>query len=188
MALATINAPGRCVVSGPPEAIAGFQEKLAGQRLRSSLLHTSHAFHSAMMDPILEPFIDEVRKVDLKPPRTPYVSNVSGTWITAAEATDPEYYATHLRQAVRFADGAGTLLEERRRILLEVGPGKTLVVLATRHPRRGDGHLLLPSINPPKARQPDDRQLLLDSLGQVWLAGVEVDWKGFYSSRRDGSV
>ncbi|MEE8524719.1 MAG: acyltransferase domain-containing protein [Thermoanaerobaculia bacterium] len=176
VSIATINAPGRCVVSGPAAPIAAFREELAGQRIRAAVLHTSHAFHSAMMDPILEPFTAEVRKIDLQPPRIPYVSNVTGTWITAAEATDPAYYATHLRRAVRFADGAGELLQAPNRVLLEVGPGNTLALLAGRHPASGDAHLVTSSIRHPRAKNVDDPALILETLGRLWTAGVEIDW------------
>jgi acyl transferase domain-containing protein len=177
VSIATINAPGRCVVSGPPQAVAAFRDALAEQRIRAAALHTSHAFHSAMMDPILAPFTDEVKKVGLRPPRIPYVSNVTGAWITDAEATDPSYYATHLRRAVRFADGAGVLLETPNRVLLEVGPGNTLATLAGRHPAVGDGHLVTSSIRHPRDTGVDDRAFVLETLGRLWTAGVEVDWR-----------
>ncbi len=179
VSVATINAPGRSVVSGPGPAIEAFRQKLAAQRVRARLLHTSHAFHSAMMEPILEPFTAEVAKVALEPPNIPYVSNVTGTWITDAEVTRPSYYATHLRRAVRFADGAGELLAEPRRVLLEVGPGNTLATLARRHPGRGDEHLMVASIRHPRSKD-DDVAFALAALAALWLAGVGVDWESFY--------
>ncbi len=180
ISIATINAPGRTVVSGPGPAIEAFRQQLRARRIRGAVLHTSHAFHSAMMEPLLEPFIDEVRKVELRPPEIPYVSNVSGTWITAEEATDPTYWATHLRRAVRFADGAGELLAEPRRVLLEVGPGNTLATLAGRHPAKGGGHVFAASIRHPRLKQTDDVEFLLATLGELWLAGVEIDWQAFH--------
>lgn len=185
LSIATINARGRTVVSGPADAVEAFRKRLAERRVRARLLHTSHAFHSAMMEPILEPFTAEVRRVELQPPRIPYVSNVSGTWITAAEATDASYWATHLRHAVRFADGAGKLLAERRRVLLEVGPGNTLATLANRHPAKGAEHLMVSSIRHPR-KKADDLAFLLETLAQLWLAGVEVDWRAVRDSRGDG--
>ena len=95
----------------------------------SRRLHTSHAFHSAMMDPVLDAFRTEVARVERRAPQVPFVSNVTGTWITEAEATSPEYWVRHLRQAVRFADGVQTLLSEPARVFLEVGPGRTLASL-----------------------------------------------------------
>ena len=180
VSVATINAPGRSVVSGPGPAIEAFSQKLKAQRVRARLLHTSHAFHSAMMEPILEPFTAEVAKVDLEAPKIPYVSNVTGTWITDEEATDPSYYATHLRRAVRFADGAGALLEEPRRVLLEVGPGNTLTTLTRRHPAKGEHHMSVASIRHPRSKDTDDVAFAFDALAELWLAGVEIDWGRVY--------
>ncbi|MHC5721310.1 MAG: acyltransferase domain-containing protein, partial [Nostoc sp.] len=95
-------------------------------------LHTSHAFHSQMMDSILLPFQEQVRKISLNSPKIPFVSNVTGTWITPAQATDPKYWVKHLRQTVRFSEGIAELLQQSKRILLEVGPGRTLSTLANK--------------------------------------------------------
>ena len=180
LSIAALNAPGRSVVSGPSEAIQELAKKLKGERVRCSALHTSHAFHSGMMEPILQPFIDVVSKVDLQAPTTPYVSNVTGRWITEAEATDPSYYAVHLRQAVRFADGVAKLFEEPNRLFVEVGPGNTLTTLSRRHPDKGEDHRLVSSIRHPKAKVADDLAFALDAVGQVWMAGAALDWKAFY--------
>ncbi|HVR99226.1 MAG TPA: SDR family NAD(P)-dependent oxidoreductase [Thermoanaerobaculia bacterium] len=183
LSLAATNAPSRSVVSGPEEAVRALEEELAGRAGRSvdcRRLHTSHAFHSQMMEPALAPFLDEVGRVELKAPQMPYVSNVSGTWITAAEATDPGYWARHLRGTVRFAEGLAALFEEPHRVLIEVGPGQSLATLARQHPARGAGHAVIASARHPKDDH-DDQAALLGALGQAWLAGVEVDWKGFYT-------
>ena len=129
LSLAVINSPGSCVIAGTIAAIDALEQQLLAQGVESRRLHTSHAFHSQMMEPILEPFIELVRKVKLNPPKIPYISNVTGTWITAAEATDPNYWALHLRQTVRFADGVEKLMQDSHPILLEVGPGRTLTTL-----------------------------------------------------------
>lgn len=179
VSIAALNAPGRSVVAGPAEAIAALAETLKGQRVRARTLHTSHAFHSPMMEPILEPFVAEVSNIDLQAPRIPYVSNVTGTWITAEEATDPQYYARHIVGTVRFADGVGVLLEDPDRILVEMGPGNTLVTLSQRHPAKGPGHSMLSSIRHPKSKESDDLAFLLTSLAQVWATGVSIDWRSF---------
>lgn len=132
LSLAAINAPSLCVVSGATESVDALQNQLASQGVECRRLHTSHAFHSSMMEPMLEPFIEQFKQVSLQPPQIPYISNVTGTWITAAEATDPSYWARHLRQTVRFACGMQQLLKEPAQILLEVGPGRTLSTLARR--------------------------------------------------------
>ncbi len=177
LSIAATNGPRRLVVSGPDEAIATLQERLAAERRPTQRLHTSHAFHSVMMEPILDPFTEAARKVVLRAPRIPYVSNVSGTWMTAEEATNPPYYARHLRQAVRYSEGVGELLAEPRRLLLEIGPGTTLISLTQRHPARQASHTLLASIPHPKDRELDQLAFVLESLGRLWLAGVEIDWQ-----------
>ena len=180
LAVAAINGPALCVVAGPAEAIARLERQLAQQGLDCRRLHTSHAFHSAMMDPIVGLFAEQVRAVDLQPPQLPYVSNVTGTWIMAAQATDPDYWARHLRQPVRFADGLRELLREPERVLLEVGPGQSLCTLARQHPDRTAGQAVLPSLRHPHDRQPDGA-FLFTTLGKLWLAGVALDGAGLYA-------
>ncbi len=182
LALAAVNAPGRCVVSGPHEAVAALGATLGARGVAARPLRTSHAFHSAMMEPALAPFAARCAGVELRPPRIPYLSNVSGAWVTAAEATDPGYWARHMRQAVRFADGVRELCKDPRLVLLEVGPGQTLAALARQHPERR-GRAVLSSLRHPRERQ-DDQAFLLRTLGQLWLAGVAPDWSGFYAGER----
>jgi acyl transferase domain-containing protein/acyl carrier protein len=181
--IGTINGPARCAVSGPKEAVEALRSWLAAQGIESRPLHTSHAFHSAMMDPMLEPFTAQVRTVALNPPQVPCISNVSGTWLTAEEATDPVYWAKHLRQTVRFAEGVGQLMKEPDYVLLEIGPGRMLTTLATRHPERSPEQIVLSSIRHPKTEQ-SDAAFLLTTLGKLWLAGVRVDWAGFHEQER----
>jgi acyl transferase domain-containing protein/acyl carrier protein len=124
-----------------------------------------------------------VAKLSLAPPRIPYVSNVTGRWITADEATSPDYWARQLRQPVRFAEGLRPLLAEPGRILLELGPGQTLTTFARRHPDRQDTHLLLPSLRRAQETVLDDA-LALETLGRLWLAGAPVDWDGLHAGGR----
>jgi acyl transferase domain-containing protein len=125
LALAAVNSGSRCVVAGPDQAIAELEDRLGSLAIQRRRVATSHAFHSQMMDPIVKPFADLVRGIKLNPPGIPYISNVTGAWITAAEATDPGYWSAHLRQTVRFADGLRTLTKTGEAVLLEVGPGRT---------------------------------------------------------------
>ncbi|MBW4553598.1 MAG: SDR family oxidoreductase [Aphanocapsa sp. GSE-SYN-MK-11-07L] len=180
LSLAAINGPSACVVSGVTEAIESLQNKLAAQGIDCRCLQTSHAFHSEMMEPILLPFMQRVQQVKLNPPQIPYLSNVTGTWITAQETTDPSYWAKHLRQTVRFAAGLDALLQDPNRILLEVGPGRTLMTFAKRHPNRVNGQGLLTSLRHPQESE-SDMAFLLQTVGQLWLSGVAVSWSGFYT-------
>ncbi|HQH74142.1 MAG TPA: type I polyketide synthase, partial [bacterium] len=115
LSLAAVNSSSFCVLSGPSPLVEELETHLTGQELDCRRLVTSHAFHSAMMDPVLEPFAEAVSKISLQDPAIPYISNVTGTWITPAQARDSQYWASHLRQTVRFADGLQTLMEEPER-------------------------------------------------------------------------
>ncbi len=180
LALAAINGPSVCVVSGPRSAIDELHNRLTEEGVDCRRLHTSGAFHSQMMEPIIEPFITQVRKINLKAPQIPFVSNVTGTWITTVEATDSSYWARHLRQTVRFAEGIAELMQQPRQILLEVGPGRTLSTLARRHPNKVAEQVILTSLRHPQ-ESGSDVAFLLNILGQLWLTGVEVDWLRLYT-------
>jgi amino acid adenylation domain-containing protein len=183
LSLAVLNGPSTCVVAGHTEAVETLQAQLEKRGAACRRLHTSHAFHSPMMEPIVEPFAERVRAITLNPPQIPYVSNVTGAWITAAEATDPGYWARHLHRTVRFAEGLQRLLEDPAQVLLEVGPGRTLSTLATRHPDKAPEQIVLSSVRHPQDSQ-SDVAFLLTTLGRLWLAGVAVDWRGFCTHER----
>ncbi|MEM7530550.1 MAG: SDR family NAD(P)-dependent oxidoreductase [Chloroflexota bacterium] len=182
IAIAAINSMDSCVVSGPSDAIAALQAQLTAQQIECRALHTSHAFHSAMMEPILHEFQAYVQSHNPQPPQMRYISNLSGTWITDAQATNPAYWADHLRQTVRFADGLGELLQEPSLILLEVGPGTTLRTFAMQHPQRAK-QTVLNTVRHPRETQSDVAQLLT-TVGQFWMAGGIIDWDGFYAHER----
>ena len=138
------------MVSGTDAAVSAFEKLLEARRVAARQLKTSHAFHSAMMEPVVEPFATLVRGVTLHAPAIPFVSNVTGRWITDAEATDPLYWARHLREPVRFADGVGELLRaDASYVLLEAGPGQTLAPLARQNPAAsGKNHSFFPARGP----------------------------------------
>jgi acyl transferase domain-containing protein len=183
VSLAAVNGPSLCVVSGPHQAIEAFEAKLTEQDINSRRLRTSHAFHSEMMAPILSLFIGQFKNITLQTPQIPFISNVTGTWITSTEATDPAYWAKHLRLTVRFAQGVETLLEEPAPVLLEIGPGNTLSSLARRHPVISKEHTALSSLRHPHERFADV-PFLLNTLGRLWLAGIQIDWSGFYAQEK----
>ena len=183
IALAAVNGAKQCVLSGPAAAIESLEKKLATDGVLTQRLQTSRAFHSAAMDAVLEEFTAVMRACNLETPRIPYVSNVTGTWITAEEAIDPAYWALHVRQPVRFSDGLATLWKEKPAAMLEVGPGRVLSVLASRHPAKTENVRIVPSLR--GAQEPtEDPQFLLAALAQLWVVGVKVDWAGFHSGER----
>jgi acyl transferase domain-containing protein len=175
LSLAAVNAPKLCVVAGPFAAVESLQQELTRRGVACRRLRTSHAFHSAMMDDILEAFARQVEGVELHAPHIPFVSSLTGKWITAAEATAPHYWVQQLRQPVRFADGLALLLREPQQVLLEVGAGRTLCSLAGRHPARQAQHEPLASLRDAR-QQGSDAEHLTETLGRLWLAGVEINW------------
>ncbi len=183
LSLAASNAPSLCVVSGALEAIEQLQDQLAQSGIEHRRLHTSHAFHSPMMEPILAPFTQQVRAIELQPPQIAYISNLTGTWITPAQATDPNYWARQLRQPVRFTEGLEQIAADPDRILLEVGPGRTLSMLARQHPDVAAERMVLSSLRHPHDRS-SDVAFLQQTVGRLWLAGVAIDWPQLYSHER----
>jgi acyl transferase domain-containing protein/acyl carrier protein len=187
LSLAAVNAPSLCVVSGTMAAAATLERACAAEGIACRTLHTSHAFHSAMMDPVLDRFLDVVRRVDLRPPRIPYISNLTGTWVTAEQATDPAYWAKQLRQTVRFDDGVRELARRPSRICVEVGPGRALTTLASTHLKKAEGQIALSTIRHPSDTQ-EDLPFLLKSVGALWTAGANIDWPQFYSGQARNRV
>jgi phthiocerol/phenolphthiocerol synthesis type-I polyketide synthase E len=183
LALAAVNSPGSCVLAGPTDAVQELEKVLTERGVTSFRLRTSHAFHSQMMDPILEPFARRVEQVARGIPQIPFISNVTATWITARQAADPEYWATHLRHTVRFAEGLRELCHEDR-VLLEVGPGQTLTSLARQGVPRREGTSLVLSSLPHSRHEGSDAAHLLTTLGRLWLTGSVIDWEGYYSRER----
>jgi amino acid adenylation domain-containing protein len=183
LSIAAVNSPAFCVVSGEAGAIAEAREAFAARGVEARRLHIAVAAHSSEVEPILRELGELAATLALSPPRIPYISNVTGTWMTAADATDPSYWVRHLRQTVRFGDGVGELLAEGERIFLEVGPGQTLSTLVMQHPGRPAGQTVLSSLRHPQDRQ-SDVGFLLQVLGKLWLAGAAVDWTGFYAGER----
>ncbi|WP_148713628.1 type I polyketide synthase [Chitinolyticbacter meiyuanensis] len=171
--LAAINAPDLCVLAGPADAIDAAERTYAANGVALRRLRVSHAFHSALVAPMLAEFGALLAGIAMQPPRIPIASNVTGRWITPEQACDPAYWLEHLRGTVRFADGLATLLARPDRVLLEVGPGETLTSLARRHPALAGRPAIASQCHPDRraqnARQP------LRALAQLWVAGIELD-------------
>jgi len=175
--LAVINSPEVAVVAGTDSAIEQFAMKLKAQGIHAKTLRTSHAFHSSMMEPMLDEFADIVGQVKLQSPRIPYLSNVTGTWITDSEALDPKYYPRQVRSAVRFADNLNALADELQEdmLLIEMGPGHTLTQLSRSH-FSGTNHVSISTIPHAKEKDQDAARFARIALGRSWAAGLEVDW------------
>jgi acyl transferase domain-containing protein/acyl carrier protein len=187
LSLAAVNSTGLCVVSGPAAAIDALAARLSDAGVACRALHTSHAFHSASMAGAVDPFVDVVRSVTLNPPRIPFVSNVTGTWITDEQATDPAYWGRHLREPVRFADAAALLLDDPATVMIEVGPGQTLGTFVRQHARWTDDRAAVASLRHPK-EQVADGAYLRRALGAAWSAGVAVDWPAYFAGEERALV
>ena len=183
LSIAAVNSPSLCVVSGTHESINELEQQLAQLDTACKRLHTSHAFHSVMMEPVLDEFRQIVSRIKMNSPEIPFISNLKGDWISDSDAVDPEYWAGHLRGTVRFADGIRKLLQQPDGILLEAGPGQTLCTLARQQSGFGNNHSILSSIRHPRENRADE-EYFLNAAGRIWLAGVEIDWKKYYSNER----
>jgi amino acid adenylation domain-containing protein len=172
LAIAAVNSPKLCVISGPFEAIEALETTLAARSITARRLATSHAFHSPMVDPVVEPLAAALREITLRAPQIPIVSSATGEWLSDAEATDPAYWAAHLRATVRFSAAATRLLAGNDCALLECGPGQTLSQLVRQNPARTPRHEVAHSI----AEATDENESLAAAVGRLWLAGVPIDW------------
>lgn len=175
--LAAVNGPSSCVVSGPAPDTERLEEELSAEGIACRRLHTSHAFHSAMMDPVAVAFEETVRRIRLTAPSIPFISNVTGTWIDDEQAVKPSYWSSHLRRAVRFADGVATLAADSSRVLLEAGPGTALSGLSRTVAGRD---AVIVATLPHRKSGGDDAGSVHEALGRLWCAGVDIDWMGFH--------
>jgi acyl transferase domain-containing protein/thioesterase domain-containing protein/acyl carrier protein len=172
LSLATINASDECVVAGRRDAVAGFAATLDERGTSGTLIPLSAAAHSAILDPVLPEFAEAVRAITLDAPQVAYPSNLTGTWITEAQATDPQYWVDHLRGTVRFADCVRTAIGDAPPVLVELGPGQALSSYARRSDPRPAA--VIPSLRHPD-HEIDDTAFTLQAFARQWAAGVDVD-------------
>jgi acyl transferase domain-containing protein/acyl carrier protein len=181
--IAVVNGPSASVASGPVAAIDALFEQLTGREIDVRRIRIHVAAHSRMLDPILDEFHAYTKTIALKTPTLPLMSNVSGTWMTEEQATDPGYWVKHLRQTVRFSDNLGEVLADENRVMLEVAPGRTLTSLAKAHPAAGIGRPVFNSLRHPK-EEVEDTSFLLGVLGRLWLCGASVDFDAFFEGQQ----
>lgn len=175
LALAALNSPGNCVVSGESAHIAQFEKLLTDCGIVSRSLRLSHAAHCTMMDPMLEEYVKAVSQITLNKPSASFVSNLTGTWISPDEAKDPEYWGNHLRHTVRFSDCISTLQQGQSKIFLEVGPGNALRTLAMQHQQPQQDHVYLSSVR--HSKEPvNDTAFFLKTFGALWVNGQDIKW------------
>ena len=183
VSIAAVNSVALCVVSGPDVPIQKLQAELESKEIICRPLHTSHAFHSAMMDPAVKPFEDLLNQISLSGPEIPIISTATGRPLTLEDATNPAYWAHHLRATVLFAPAISTLLHESSHVFLEIGPGQTLSTLTRQHPARTKDHDVFSSS--PHAKQDISPYIVaLETLGKLWQKGILIDWKHAYQNEQ----
>ena len=185
--LAACNTPGLCVVSAEIDSIDAFDAVVKAKGMETIPLHTSHAFHSHMMDPVLKDFADEVGKYVRSAPQIPFISVKTGTWITDEQAVDPEYWAAQLRNTVRFSDGIRTLKADGDYLFLEVGPGNTLSTAVLQHNTASDSSPVIASLAHPKQKR-SALASVLEAVGRLWISGITPDWDGFYLNQNRNRI
>jgi acyl transferase domain-containing protein len=181
--LSAVNAPSLSVVSGDRASIEGLADRLRRQGVESRPLHTSHAFHSGMMDGAIEPLVEIAKTIELKAPQIPYISNVTGTWITESQARDPKYWGRHLREAVRFSAGAAELLKDQDRVFLELGPGGALCTLVRQQAKNQFAIAAVSTLRQAHDQTPDGT-VLMAAVARLWTAGGSLDWSAFHGHTR----
>ena len=183
VSIAAVNSPMLCVVSGPTNLIQELKKELESKKVAALGLNTSHAFHSAMMDPMLDTFLDAVRQVPVLPPAIPWVSTLTGQWISTVDLADGAYWAQQVRRTVRFSEALELVIGNPQNIILEVGPGQALTQLARQLSKRSTKANVIPSLGP-VGEQGCDLSSMLNALGRLWVAGAVVDWSGFSLSEK----
>ncbi len=171
--LATINAPGLCVVSGPDAELDAFGKQMLQREVEVQRVRIAIAAHSRLLEPILGEFGAFLRSIPLQAPQLPFVSNRTGTWITPGQATDPQYWVDHLRHTVHFAEGADLLVRDAKHVFLEVGPGRTLSSLVRLHPEWSQDRSAIPSLRHPEEKV-DDAAYSAQAYARLWAAGVDL--------------
>ncbi|MFG3497379.1 type I polyketide synthase [Streptomyces sp. NPDC047928] len=174
--IAAVNGPDQIVASGPRPAIERLRRTLTAAGVEARLLRIQAGAHSALVEDVLEEYAQAVSQARPRPPRVPWISDTTGAEVAPADVASTGFWTGHMRRAVRFGDALNTLLGTPGRVLLEVGPGRTLTTLARRHPARTDEHVLLPSLPHPADDTPA-RRTVLHAVGRLWAEGVEPDWR-----------
>jgi non-ribosomal peptide synthase protein (TIGR01720 family) len=183
VSMATINDPGRCVVAGRHEPMQAFGKLLEDKQIEYQKLQIDTAGHSPMIDPLLPEFGQFLSGVKFGKATIPFISNMSGGWAEQSEISTANYWKNHLRQTVRFSDGVATLLKDDNTIFLEMGPGNALCSFVRAQLPEKSEAVLLNTVRHIKEEK-NDQSHLLETMGKLWIAGVDIDWKAFYAEEK----
>lgn len=188
VSLAAVNGPGQIVLSGDDVSIEEIMNKLTKAGVAHVKLQTSHAFHSAMQDNILESFRQEVVKVKLNKPTRPFISNLTGNFITDTEAMSPDYWMRHLRETVQFSRGIQNLLTgDKAKLFVEVGAGHSLTGLLKQH-LNDKTTASFTNLARSHRENTDDTKYLANRIGELWSQGVHIDWQKYYTGEKRNRI
>ncbi|MFE6503732.1 SDR family NAD(P)-dependent oxidoreductase [Kitasatospora sp. NPDC057738] len=184
LSLAAHNGPRDCVVSGPHDAIRAFTTLAEEHGWATQPVATSHAFHSHLMEPMVGEFVAAVAAVDRRAPQVPFVSNLTGTWITDGQAVDPGYWGNHVRACVEYSAGVRTATTEPHVTLLEVGPGQTFSSLARRILTSAGIEATALASLPHKRDRRTATEIIQRTLGSLWLTGARPSWAAYFAQQQ----
>lgn len=176
LSIAAVNGKNLCVISGFKKDIESFSEKLKNESIKSAPLRTSHAFHSALIEPILDKFQHYLSLIDLNEPKIPYSSNLTGKLVKSEEARSPDYWVNHLRHTVKYHKGFSQLVDNDSAIYIELGPGTTLASLAAREFKLQAYHTL------PSQTKINEETPLLETIGNLWASGFSINFTQLYTN------
>ena len=180
LAVSVVNAPRMCVVSGESESIAKLEENLRQNKIQTIRLRTSHAFHSRAVDPVLEEFGAFLKTIRLNAPQIPFVSNVTATWITASQATDPGYWVRHMRAPVRFSASLELLLGRSKQVFVEVGTGQSLTSVLRQQTAWTPETVVYSSL-PVRPSGSQTVPIHLMTIGKLWCSGAPIKWNALHA-------
>ncbi len=183
ISLAAVNSPNLSVLSGPTDKIQSLAEKLSELKIENRMLYTSHAYHSAMMEPAAELFLSEFSNIKLNKPTRPFISSMTGTWITDDQAKDHNFWASQIRNTVRFSDGITELQKKNNLVMIELGPGRALSTMASQHRNNDIKQTTITTLIKPSETD-DDKINLLTAVGKLWLSGIKIEWNNLYKGKK----
>ncbi len=187
VALAAVNTPSLCIVSGPPGAVDHLEAELGRKGCECLRLRVPRASHSPMMETAAGDFSRYLQEVAFNSPQIPYISGLTGNFISPDEAADPGYYTAHLCRTVRFSDGLGRLMKKKNTLFLEISPGRGLSSFVEQHPLKRDGHRAFSMVRHHRDEISDNRHFFLQ-LGRLWLAGVRPQWPALYAHEKRNRI
>lgn len=184
LSIAAVNGPRQVVFSGDDASTQQLTNRLQKTGIAHVKLQTSHAFHSSMLDDILDAFRAELEKIKFNKPVLPFISNLTGNFISDAEAVSPAYWVRHMRETVNFSGGIQKLLSAGKdQVFVEVGAGHTLTGLLKQHLQEKQVVSCMNLVRSSKEKI-DDTKYLINRIGDLWSKGVKIDWQKYYAGEK----